>query len=47
MKASYKYIIEIQGNVQWSQSKTVCGFSITLILKGIMTFQSQKVHEFC
>ena len=28
-------------------SKTECGFSIILILKGVMTFQSQRVHAFC
>ena len=30
-----------------SGSKTVRGSSIIFILKGIMTFQSQKVHAFC
>ena len=28
-------------------NKIVCGFSIILILKGIMTFSSQTVHAFC
>ena len=32
---------------QRSGSKTVCGFSIILILKGIMTFESQRFHAFC
>ena len=32
---------------QRSVSKTVRGFSITSILKGIRTFQSQRVHAFC
>ena len=25
----------------------LCGFSIILILKGVMTFQSQRVHALC
>ena len=32
---------------QWSGSKTVCDFSIILYFKGIMTFESQRVHAFC
>ena len=32
---------------QRSGSKTLCSFSIILILKGTMTFQSQRVHVFC
>ena len=28
-------------------SKSVCGFSIAFILKGRMTFRSQRVHAFC
>ena len=27
--------------------KTQCGVSIIFILKGIMTFYSQRVHPFC
>ena len=30
-----------------SASKTVCGFSVTFIFKGIMMLQSQRVHAFC
>ena len=30
-----------------SGSKTLCGFYIILILKGILTFSSQQVHAFC
>ena len=29
-----------------SGSKTLCGFYIILILKGILTFSSQQVHAF-
>ena len=32
---------------QTSGSKTVCGFSIMLIWKGVMTFSSQRVYAFC
>ena len=32
---------------QRSGSKTICDFSIFVILKGIMTFWSQRVHAFC
>ena len=35
-----------QVKYQRSESKTMSGFSITLILKGIMTFQSQRVYAF-
>ena len=31
---------------QMSRSKCVCGVSFILILKGIMTFKSQRVHAF-
>ena len=27
--------------------KTMCGFSITLILRGIITFENQTTHVFC
>ena len=27
--------------------RAMCGFSIVLILKAIMTFQSQRLHAFC
>ena len=36
--------ISFNFKTQKSGSKTVCGFSITLILKGIMAFQNQRVH---
>ena len=37
----------LQFKDQRSESKTVFSFSIILILKGIMTFQIQRVHAFC
>ena len=36
----------LQFKNQRSQSKTVCGISFILILKGNMTFQSQRIHAF-
>ena len=37
----------MQRKSQTSGSKTVSGFSIILILKGVMTFEGQIVHAFC
>ena len=39
--------ISLNFKTSWSGSKTVRDFSIILILKEIMTFQSQRVHAFC
>ena len=36
----------LQLKTQTFGSKTVCGSPIILILKGVMTFQSQRVHAF-
>ena len=36
----------LQPKIQRSARKTECGFCIIFILKGIMTFQSQRVHMF-
>ena len=37
----------MQPKNQRSGSRTMCGFSIIVILKGVMTFQSQRLHGFC
>ena len=36
----------LQPKIQRSVRKTECGFCIIFILKGIMTFQSERVHMF-
>ena len=42
-----KFYNLLQRKNQWFGNKAVCGFCITLILKEIMTFESQRVHTFC
>ena len=37
----------LQLKYQRSGSKTVCSYSIVLILKGVVTFWSQRAHAFC
>ena len=44
---SSNWRIEFSNSFSNLKTKTVCGFSIVFILKGIMTFKSQMVHVFC
>ena len=49
---AHAYIVELSNFLlqlknQSSVSKIVCGVSIIFISKGIMTFESQRVHAFC
>ena len=45
MQISLNFKTSLQLKNQRSGSKTVGGFSIILILKGIVTFQSQRFHN--
>ena len=43
----YHWILNFLVKNQRSGNKTVYGFSVILVLKGIMMFQSQRIHAFC